>query len=152
MSTLLEYRDTARAVRTFGREQISASTKIPMIDIESVLHEFSAALFTEATNIQRETPLGILVNAKASEIQAIADFYGLGDVYVFGSVAEGRDNSESDVDFIVTGDFSNFTRNVISASTDLSELLNVEVDLTHPDSFADFALFMAYTEVSSVSR
>ena len=73
--------------------------------------------------------LGALLRERRAEVLAITARHGLTDVRVFGSVARGDDNPDSDVDLLVdlpagTGLFG-FGR----AIHDLEDLLRVRVDL-----------------------
>ena len=43
-----------------------------------------------------------LLRSRRNDIYALADKYHVGNIRVFGSVAHGEDNPESDIDFLVT--------------------------------------------------
>lgn len=80
------------------------------------------------------TGLGIedIIGDKRAEILRLAEQYGAYNVRVFGSVARGEAQPESDVDFLIDLRDNVNTFNIIRLGSALSELLgrNVDVVLT----------------------
>lgn len=79
------------------------------------------------------TPLGRKVRAKAPEIRRIVADAGGSRVRVFGSVAAGRDHSDSDVDLLFTARRPLSLMELGRAEDQISRLLDVDVDLV-PES------------------
>jgi predicted nucleotidyltransferase len=76
-----------------------------------------------------EGPLGRRVQGHRAEILAVAERYGARNVRLFGSVARGAEQADSDVDFLVdlppgTGLFA-----LGRLRRDLEQLLEVQVDV-----------------------
>ena len=71
------------------------------------------------------------LKAKRSEIMEIADKYGVSNIRVFGSVAEGKEKKTSDIDLLVNIDYkkygSGFAR--VDFKQSVEEFLHHEVDV-----------------------
>lgn len=70
-----------------------------------------------------------LVKEKRAEILRIASRYGACDVRVFGSVARGEDDRESDVDFLVELEDGRSLLDLGGLQMDLESLLGCRVDV-----------------------
>jgi predicted nucleotidyltransferase len=70
-----------------------------------------------------------LVQEKREEILLIASRYGVHDVRVFGSVARGEDDSESDVDFLVELETGRSLLDLGGLQMELEALLGCRVDV-----------------------
>ena len=70
-----------------------------------------------------------LVKEKRAEILRIASRYDARDVRVFGSVARGEDDRESDVDFLVGLETGRSLLDLGGLQMELEELLGCRVDV-----------------------
>jgi len=70
-----------------------------------------------------------LLHAHREEFLEILHANDLSNVRVFGSVARGDDNCESDIDFLVTPGPEASLANIIQAGLDIEILLGIEVDI-----------------------
>jgi predicted nucleotidyltransferase len=70
-----------------------------------------------------------LIIKNREEILKIAERHGAYNVRLFGSVARGDDNAQSDVDFLVNMHPGRSLLDMGGLLYDLRELLNVEVDV-----------------------
>lgn len=70
-----------------------------------------------------------LVKEKRAEILRIASQYGARDVRVFGSVARGEDDRESDVDFLVELESGRSLLDLGGLQMELESLLGRRVDV-----------------------
>ncbi len=70
-----------------------------------------------------------LLKEKRAEILQIAERHGAKNVRVFGSVARGEADEQSDVDFIVDMEAGRSLLDLGGLWYDLNELLGVKVDL-----------------------
>jgi predicted nucleotidyltransferase len=70
-----------------------------------------------------------LVKEKRGEILRIASKYGARDVRVFGSVARGEDDPESDVDFLVELEPGRSLLDLGGMQMELESLLGCRVDV-----------------------
>lgn len=70
-----------------------------------------------------------LVKEKRAEILHIASRYGAHDVRVFGSVARGESERESDVDFLVELEDGRSLLDLGGLQMELEELLGCKVDV-----------------------
>lgn len=75
-----------------------------------------------------------LLSAKRAEILAIAAKHGAYNVRVFGSVARGEANSNSDVDFLVNVDSNRSSWFPVGLMLDLEDLLGRKVDVATDNS------------------
>ena len=73
--------------------------------------------------------LAELLKAKRPTILQIAAQHGASNVRVFGSVARGEDNTESDVDFLVTLADDRSLLDLVGLWQDLEDLLEQKVDV-----------------------
>lgn len=71
---------------------------------------------------------------KRSEILAIAARYGASNIRVFGSVARGEENPDSDIDFLVEIEPGRSLLDQIALMQDLERLLGCKVDVAEPDT------------------
>jgi predicted nucleotidyltransferase len=70
-----------------------------------------------------------LVKEKRAEILQIASRYGARDVRVFGSVARGEDDPESDLDFLVELEAGRSLLDLGGMQMELESLLGCRVDV-----------------------
>ncbi len=70
-----------------------------------------------------------ILTEKRAEIQAIARKHGARNVRVFGSVARGESNDQSDVDFLVDLEPGRSLFDLGGLVADLTELLGMPVDV-----------------------
>jgi len=78
-----------------------------------------------------------LIYEKRTEILRIASKYGASDVRIFGSVARGEENPESDVDLLVTLEPGRSLLDRASLMLELEKLLGVRVDVATEKSLKD---------------
>jgi uncharacterized protein len=84
--------------------------------------------------------LGIrdLLSAHQTQILLLAEKHGASNVRVFGSVARGEANEDSDIDFLVDYDLEKITPWFPSGLLlDLEQLLNCKVDVATVDMLKD---------------
>ena len=79
------------------------------------------------------SPLGRRLRAHRSDVIAMVEAAGGGDVRVFGSVAEGTDGGGSDVDLLFTMDDALSLMGLARLEVELEELIGADVDLV-PES------------------
>jgi uncharacterized protein len=87
-----------------------------------------------------KTQLGIkdLLSSHQSQILLIAEKHGASNVRIFGSVARGEANGDSDIDFLVDYDLEKITPWFPSGLLlDLEQLLNHKVDVATVDMLKD---------------
>jgi uncharacterized protein len=87
-----------------------------------------------------KTQLGIkdLLSSHQSQILLIAEKHGASNVRIFGSVARGEANEDSDIDFLVDYDLEKITPWFPSGLLlDLEQLLNCKVDVATVDMLKD---------------
>jgi uncharacterized protein len=87
-----------------------------------------------------KTQLGIrdLLSSHQSQILLIAEKHGASNVRIFGSVARGEANEDSDIDFLVDYDLEKITPWFPSGLLlDLEQLLNHKVDVATVDMLKD---------------
>lgn len=70
-----------------------------------------------------------LVLSKKAEIQKLANYYGASNVRVFGSVARGEDDQDSDVDLLVDLEPGRSLMDLGGLQFELQRLLGVKVDV-----------------------
>ncbi len=70
-----------------------------------------------------------LIEEKKEEILRIAAAHGVREIQVFGSVARGEDDAESDVDFLVELEEGRTLFDLGALLMDLQEMLNCSVDI-----------------------
>ena len=82
-------------------------------------------------------PLRELVEAHRDEIRAIVTRHHGQSVAIFGSVARGDEQPDSDIDFLV--EFEPGTRpfEILALGADLEDALGVRVDVGTPDALRD---------------
>lgn len=73
-----------------------------------------------------------LLKEKRTEILRLASRYGASDVQVFGSVARGEDDRESDVDFLVELEDGRSLLDLGGLQMELESLLGCRVDVVKP--------------------
>ncbi len=76
-----------------------------------------------------ERPLIANVLANRPQIKAIAERHGASKVRVFGSVARGKTDDDSDLDLLVTFEPGHTLFDVAALRAELEELLGVPVDV-----------------------
>ena len=74
-------------------------------------------------------PLDELLHAKREDILRIAKNYGAYNVRVFGSVARGEADSESDIDLLVNMEPGRSLLDLCGLLIDLEDLLGCKVDV-----------------------
>ena len=86
----------------------------------------------------------VILNERRNEVIHLANNFGIPKVEIFGSVARGEDNLNSDIDFLVTPN----PRNVFSMyrfAKSVRELLGVQVNVlskSTQESHAKSAIFI----------
>jgi predicted nucleotidyltransferase len=75
------------------------------------------------------SPLGELVAAHRAQLLAAARLRHAHDVRLFGSIARGQDNPDSDVDILVTLDEHARPLDLLSLACDAEDILGVRVDV-----------------------
>ena len=73
-----------------------------------------------------------IIGAKRQEILALAAEYGASNVRVFGSVARGTADDDSDIDFLVDLEPGRSLFDLGGLLTELRQLLNHNVDVVTP--------------------
>ncbi len=77
------------------------------------------------------------VRAKREEILRVAESHGAFNIRIFGSVARGEADSESDVDFVVDMERNRDLFEFANLRADLEELLDCRVDLVELDGLKE---------------
>lgn len=110
-----------------GRRQPSVPTLGRLIEASG--HQLELRLTPPSPAGQLRGPLGERVRRHRQEIQRIAAVHGATNVQVFGSVARGDEQPDSDVDLLVDlpADAGLFT--LLQLEHDLSRLLAARVDV-----------------------
>ena len=75
-----------------------------------------------------------LLQSKRDDILHIASHYGAYNVRVFGSVARGEADEQSDIDFLVEMEPKRSLLDLAGLLVDLEELLGCKVDVVPEDS------------------
>jgi uncharacterized protein len=75
-----------------------------------------------------------ILKEKRLEILKIAKTYGASNIRIFGSVARGEANSNSDIDFLMDIESGKNLLNRISLIQDLEDLLGCKVDIAKPEN------------------
>jgi len=83
------------------------------------------------------TPLDELLRAKREDILRIAAKYGAYNVRVFGSVARGEADAESDIDLLVNMEPGRSLLDLCGLLIDLEELLGRKVDVVTEKGLRD---------------
>lgn len=92
----------------------------------------------EGANNNRGAPPGLAeLRRRRSEILAVAAAHGASNVRVFGSVARGEQDHDSDLDLIVDLDEDRSLFDLGGLAFDLEELLGCAIDIGLDDSFAE---------------
>jgi uncharacterized protein len=79
-----------------------------------------------------------LLSSHQSQILLVAEKHGASNVRIFGSVARGEANEDSDIDFLVDYDLEKITPWFPSGLLlDLEQLLNHKVDVATVDMLKD---------------
>src|SRR5437660_8273693 len=82
-------------------------------------------------------PLDELLRTKREDILRIAKNYGAYNVRVFGSVARGEADAESDIDLLVNMEPSRSLLDLGGLLMDLQDLLGCKVDVVTEDGLRD---------------
>jgi predicted nucleotidyltransferase len=93
-----------------------------------------------------------LVEEKRAEILRIASRYGARDVRVFGSVARGEDDRESDVDFLVELEAGRSLLDLGGLQMDLESLLGCRVDVATTRGLKERIRERVLQEAMTISR
>lgn len=83
---------------------------------------------------RRSSTLTWVLRDKRDEIVAIAERHGAHNVRVFGSVARGEDDADSDIDFLVDADAGSSAYDPTRIIVELERMLERPVDLVEADS------------------
>ena len=78
--------------------------------------------------------LDTLRREKRPEILRLAEMYGAHNVRIFGSVARGDNQDDSDIDFLVEFDKGRTLFDLVGLRLDLQELLGATVEVVTPNS------------------
>lgn len=78
-----------------------------------------------------------LLREKREDILSIANMYGASNVRVFGSVARGEADAESDIDFLVDMEPGRSLFDMGGLLMDLQEMLGYNVDIVTPQGLRD---------------
>ncbi len=81
-----------------------------------------------------DTPLGRRLRQRRRSVLACAVRHGASNVRIFGSVARGEDQTESDIDLVVDLDRRTGLFSLEALRRELSEILRVSVDVAPSDS------------------
>lgn len=82
--------------------------------------------------------IGKLIKIKRLEILAIAKSHGAINVRLFGSIAKGQANQDSDLDLLVTMEAGSSLFDIIAIKQDIEDLLGREVDVVTEDSLSPY--------------
>ncbi len=82
-------------------------------------------------------PLDELLRTKREDILRIAKNYGAYNVRVFGSVARGEADSESDIDLLVNMEPGRRLLDLCGLLADIEDLLGCKVDVVTEDSLRE---------------
>lgn len=83
---------------------------------------------------RRSSTLTWVLRDKREEIVRIAASHGAHNVRVFGSVARGEDDADSDIDFLVDADAASSTYDPTRIIVELERMLDRAVDVVEADS------------------
>lgn len=75
-----------------------------------------------------------VLQEKRLEILNIAKMYGASNIRIFGSVARGEANSNSDIDFLMDIESGKNLLDRIALIQDLEDLLGCQVDIAKPEN------------------
>lgn len=78
-----------------------------------------------------------LLQAKREDVLRLAEQYGAHNVRIFGSVARGEDDEQSDIDLLVDMDPGRSLLDVVGLWQDLQELLECNVDVVTEGSLRE---------------
>lgn len=78
-----------------------------------------------------------LLQAKREDVLRLAEQYGAHNVRIFGSVARGEDDEQSDIDLLVDMEPGRSLLDVVGLWQDLQELLECNVDVVTEGSLRD---------------
>lgn len=76
-----------------------------------------------------DTPIGRLLRRRRRAVIDLAARRGMSNVWVFGSVARGTDNDDSDIDLLVDTDAHVSVLSLVGLARELRELLGRDVDI-----------------------
>jgi uncharacterized protein len=85
----------------------------------------------------RAMPLDELLRTKREDILRIAKNYGAYNVRVFGSVARGEADSESDIDLLVNMESGRSLLDLCGLLADIEDLLGCKVDVVTEDGLRE---------------
>ena len=125
-----------RAAAGLTQREVAAASglKQPLIAaIESGARQPTAAARDALENALRVRPSSLLRVSREQVLKAV-DAIGGRDVRVFGSVAHGTDQPDSDIDLLVTFPPGSDIVTLLSLEEDLSSLLTVPVDVVSAGS------------------
>lgn len=78
--------------------------------------------------------LNNLIHHKKKQIIEIASEYGVKSIKIFGSVARGEEDQNSDIDFLVDFEDGRTLFDLIALKNELEKLLNKSVDIVTEES------------------
>ena len=118
--------------------------------LERLLHACGRELVlmtTPARSTDLSGPLGRRLRRLRAQVLRVARRHGARNVRVFGSVARGEEDAESDIDLIVDLDPDRTLLDLVALTRDLTELLGVKVDVATLDLLKDRVLARASREI-----
>jgi len=83
---------------------------------------------------------------KRDEILTIAKKYGAKNIRIFGSMARGEENLQSDLDIIVEMEKGSSLLDIIAIKQDIEELLGLNVDIVTEASISPYIREMVLKE------
>jgi predicted nucleotidyltransferase len=96
-----------------------------------------SAFREQAIGMEEDMPLAELVRARREDILRTASHYGAYHVRVFGSVARGEADEQSDLDLLVDLEAGRSLFDLGGLLTDLEELLGCAVDVVTEEGLRD---------------
>jgi predicted nucleotidyltransferase len=79
-----------------------------------------------------------IIKSRRKEILDIANTFGAKNIRVFGSMARGEENPESDIDIIVEMEEGSSLLDIIAIKQDIEELLGRKVDVVTEASLSPY--------------
>jgi predicted nucleotidyltransferase len=90
------------------------------------------------------------IKSRREEIYSIAAKYGISDIRVFGSVARGDDNKNSDVDFLIKSANWVSLFEVCDFKYEVEDLLHKRTDIVSEDGVSKFLKDRIFSEAVSI--
>jgi len=86
------------------------------------------------------------IRAKREEIYKIGSKYGISNIRIFGSVARGEDNKNSDVDFLIKSEKWVSLFEVVDFKREVEDLLHKQTDIVSEDGVSKFLKDKIFSE------